>query len=238
MSLGRAGTGGAPGRQDLVGHDEGRMMPAELVARGLDLLGAERRAVGGRGALLVGRAEADHGPAGDQGRPRILLGGLDRSRNCRRIMAIHAHGMPVIGLEALDHIVRAGEVGRAVDRDAIVVEQHDQPAKLQVACQGAGLVADALHQAAIAGDRVGEVVDQLGAMARGQHAFGQRHADGIGDALAERPGGGLDAGGMAVFGVASGARAELPEVLDLVEGHVLVAGQVQQRIQQHRAMPG
>ena len=33
-------------------------------------------------------------------------------------------------------------------------------------------------------------------------------------------------------------RAELPEIPDLVERHVGVAGEVQQRIEQHRAVPG
>ena len=37
--------------------------------------------------------------------------------------------------------------------------------------------------------------------ARGKHLFGKGHADGVGQALAERPGGGLDAGGLGVFGV-------------------------------------
>ena len=35
-----------------------------------------------------------------------------------------------------------------------------------------------------------------------------------------------------------GLRAELAEILDLVERHVLVAGEIQQRIQQHRAVAG
>ena len=69
-------------------------------------------------------------------------------------------------------------------------------------------------------------------------ALGERHADGIGEALAERAGGRLDAGGMAVFGVAGGLRAELAEILDLVDRHVLVAGEIEQRIEQHRAVAG
>ena len=65
-----------------------------------------------------------------------------------------------------------------------------------------------------------------------------RHADGIGEPLAERAGGRLDAGGVAVFGMAGGLRAELAEALQLVERHALVAEQMQQRIEQHRAVPG
>jgi len=57
------------------------------------------------------------------------------------------------------------------------------------------------------------VVDQIVAELRGQHALGERHADGIAEALAERPGGGLDPRGVAVLGMSRGERAELPEAL-------------------------
>ena len=43
------------------------------------------------------------------------------------------------------------------------------------------------------------------ALAAGRHG----HADGVADALAQRPGGGLDAGGVPVLGVAGG---RLPQV--------------------------
>ena len=73
------------------------------------------------------------------------------------------------------------------------------------------LVADAFHQIAVAGDDIGLVIDQLVAEARIQHALGQRHADGSRDALAERAGRRLDAGGVAVFGMAGAGAAELAE---------------------------
>ena len=104
--------------------------------------------------------------------------------------------------------------------------------------QRGGLVADAFHQVAVAGDDIGGVIDQPGAETRGQQALAQGHADGGRDALAERPGGGLDAGGEAVFRMPRGAAAELAEIADLVDRHVGVAGQIEQRIKQHRAVPG
>ena len=70
--------------------------------------------------------------------------------------------------------------------------------------QGDRLVADALHQAAVAGDHIGPVIDQIVAEAGVQQALGQRHADRVGDALAQRPGRGLDAGRMAIFRMAGG----------------------------------
>ena len=48
-----------------------------------------------------------------------------------------------------------------------------------------------------------------------------RHADRVGEALAERAGGGLDARGDEIFRMARRPRVELAEVLDLVERHRL-----------------
>jgi hypothetical protein len=110
--------------------------------------------------------------------------------------------------------------------------------ELQAAGQADRLVADALHQAAVAGDHPGAVVDDVLAEAGGQVRLGHGHADGGGQALAQRPGGGLHARGVVHFGVARGQRAPLPEVLDLLHRHGLEAGQVQQGIEQHRAVAG
>ena len=64
--------GRAPGARAMsAGISNGGRVPAELLARRGDFVGAERGAVGGGGALLVGRAEADDRAAGDQRRARI-----------------------------------------------------------------------------------------------------------------------------------------------------------------------
>ena len=74
---------------------------------------------------------------------------------------------------------------------------------------------------------------------RGVHdALAEREADRIGEALAERAGGGLDARGVTVFGMTGGLGAKLAEMLDLVDVDVFVAGQVEQGIKQHRAVAG
>jgi hypothetical protein len=82
------------------------------------------------------------------------------------------------------------------------------------------------------------VVDDVFAEGRGEMRFGNRHPDRVAEALAERTGGGLDARRDEVFRMARRERAELPEAPDLVDGHLLVAEQVQQRIDQHRAVAG
>src|SRR3546814_4177549 len=48
----------------------------------------------------------------------------------------------------------------SVDGDPVVVPQHDQAAELQMPGKTDGFVVDALHQAAVAGDRPGPMVDQ------------------------------------------------------------------------------
>ena len=100
------------------------------------------------------------------------------------------------------------------------------------------LVAKAFHQAAVAGDHIGIVIDEIVAEARIQQPLGQRHADRRRNALPQRSGGGLDARRMAVFGMTGCLRSPLPECPEFVRCHALVARQVQQRIQQHRAMAG
>ena len=69
----------------------------------------------------------------------------------------------------------------------------------------------------------------------GEQPLGERHAHRVGDALAERAGGGLDPGRAAVFRVAGRLRVELAEALQLRQRQV-VAGQVQHRVEQHRAV--
>ncbi len=101
-----------------------------------------------------------------------------------------------------------------------------------------GFVGDAFHQAAVAGDDPGAVIHQAAAEPGGEHALGQRHSHGGGDALAERAGGGFDRRMLAELGVAGGGGMQLAELFEFVDFHAGVAGQVQQRIEQHRAVAG
>ena len=114
-----------------------------------------------------------------------------------------------------------------------VVPEDDQPPQFQVPGQGDGLVADALHQAAVAGDYVSDVVHDGVAEAGVAEPLGQGHADPVGQPLPQGPGGGLDAAGVSVLGMAGGTRAQLAEVPQLVDVHILVAGEVQQPVKQH-----
>ena len=132
-------------------------------------------------------------------------------------------------------VFRGGEAGRAVDGDAVVVEQDDQAIQAPMGGQRGGFVTDAFHQAAVTGQRVGVVIAQRRAELLAHHAFGQRHADGEADALAERAGGAFDAVGKVEFRMSRSLAAETAELFDVVDGD-FVAEQIGQRIHQHRAV--
>ena len=87
-----------------------------------------------------------------------------------------------------------------------------------MAGQAGGLAGDAFHQVAVADDGVDVVVDHVeaGAVeALRQPSFGQRHAHAVGEALPQRAGGGLDAGGVAGFGMARRLAAPLAELASI-----------------------
>ena len=99
---------------------------------------------------------------------------------------------------------------------------------------------DAFHQIAVAHDRIREVIHNGVARTievRGEKALGDGHADAVAKTLAERAAGGFDAGRQAVLGMPRRPALPLAEVTQLLEREI-VAGQVQQRVEQHRAVPG
>ena len=232
---------GIPGGIDFGRNLERWVMPAEALARALDFVLAERRAVARLVASLGRRAEADGRTHAKQGR----LGRIERGRDERRldrlrVVAVDAgDDFPAVGLETPGGIVGEPALHLAVDRDAVVIPDRDQLAETQGARNRAGLVRYSLHQATVAKEHVGVVVDHREiflVVARGQQLLGQRHAYRVRQPLAERAGRGLDRRMFAALRVARRARVPLAEALEL--GHrKIMARQVQQGIQQHRAVP-
>ena len=234
-----AGPDGAPVVDDRLRNVEWLMGPAKCRARAGDLVAAERCAMNAGCAGLGRCAISNHRAAADQCRS-VLFGARlgDGFRHSLHVMPVNGQHLPAIGGEARRGVVGNGEVGAAVDRNAVIIEQHDQPAKPHMTCHRGGLVAYTLHQAAITGDGIGEMVDKVPPMASRQMRFRHRHADGIGKSLAKRAGRRLDAAGMTEFRMTGGDGANLAEVANLRHRHVFVTGQMQQRIDQHRAMAG
>ena len=99
------------------------------------------------------------------------------------------------------------------------------------------LVAEALHEATVAGKDVSVMVDQVAAVTRRHQTFAKRHAGRVREPLAERTRRRLDTEGEVAFGMARRLAAELAEAAQLVERHAGIAGQIEQRVQQHRAVP-
>ena len=247
--VGMPGEAGSPGRLERIalrrqrphlrvrlrGDVEGFRWPVQDRLGPGDLLGPEWCAVG-RGGVLLGRCRrADDRPEANQRRLRRLRrgvgeGGVDRLEVVAVIDMQHA---PAEGAVALLDIIGERDLGVAVDGDVVVVVHHGQLAELQVAGERGGLIADTLHHVAVRGEDPGPVIDQVAAELPRQEALGDGHADGVAEPLAQRAGGGLDADGVAVFGVPRGLRTPLAEVADVVEREV-VARQVEQGVQQQR----
>ncbi len=148
--------------------------------------------------------------------------------------------MPAVRPIALWYVVAVAQRGRAVDADAVVVVEEDQLVEAQVPGERARFVADALLEVAVAHDRVDPVVEDwvVGPVeSRGHVGLPQGKPDRVCLALAQRARCDLDARRQPVFRVTRRDAFELPELLDLVERHV-VAGQEQQAVEQHRAVAG
>ncbi len=170
--------------------------------------------------MAVGAAIADGGAAADQAGPGVGLGGDDGRGDRRAVHAVDALHMPAIGLKALGPIFRVGQIRAAFDGDVVVVVEIDELAQLEVAGQTGGLAGDALHQIPVPADGVDVMVHHVEAgavVALGQPALGHGHAHARGEALAQRTRGGLDAGGVAIFGMARGLAPPLAEVFQLLQ---------------------
>jgi hypothetical protein len=229
-------------RARLIRNEErGLDRPAELLLRLLHVLDAERRAVRLEAVLLRG-TEAEMGADEDQGRPRrVGFGGLQRRIDRVDVVAVvDGDRLPPVGLEALRAILGKRHVGAGRERHRVVVVEADQLAEAEVARRARRLRGDAFHQVAVADDRPGAVVEQhvaVAVVARRQMRLGDRHADGVGEPLAERAGGDLDAFGVAALGMARRLAAPLAELLDVLERE-RVARHVQQAVEQRRAVSG
>ena len=74
------------------------------------------------------------------------VAGLERVEVLARIADVL--NVPVVGLEALHHVVGAAERRGAIDSDSVVVKDADEVAEPEMTRQRCGFVADALHEAA------------------------------------------------------------------------------------------
>jgi hypothetical protein len=142
---------------------------------------------------------------------RVRLGGGDRAidRVDVGVAGLDAQDLPAHRRVARADVLGHRQRGRAVEGDAVVVPQADQLAQPEVAGQAGRLLGHTLDDVAVADERVGVVVDDgvPGAVPElGGEPLGDRHADRVGVALPQRPGGRLDAGGQVELRVTGRAR--------------------------------
>ena len=137
------------------------------------------------------------------------------------------------------------------DGDPVAVVDPAKVAQHLVTGERGRFARYALHHVAVAAYGINVVVEHREVrpieMLR-QPAPGERHADAVAAALAQRAGRRLDAGGQVIFGMAGASAADLPKPLDIVErdrGLIetlvfgidgLHAAEMQQRVEQHRGM--
>ena len=95
---------------------------------------------------------------------------------------------------------------------------------------------DTFHHAAVAHESIGEVVNDVVTWTvklRRQRFFCNRHTDCVGNTLTQRTGGGFHTSGVTHFRVTRSFRVQLTELLQFRQRQI-VAGQVQQTVEQHR----
>ena len=203
-------------------------------------------------AGLFRRAEADDAGHPDEAGPVGHTARLVQSaaHGGQVVGVVHVLHVPAIGGEARRHVLVEGEVRAALDCDVVAVVDPGEVAEPQMRRHGRRLAADPLHHVAVAGQHVDVVVEQLVArlvVAAGEEALGHRQAHRVAATLAQRAGGGLHARGDAVLGMAGRLAVHLTELLEVVNRQgrgiavlVLVdgthAGQVDQRVEQHRGV--
>ena len=157
------------------------------------------------------------------------------------VAVLDALGVPLVGVEPLEHVLAPGHARRSVELDVVVVPEVDQLAETQVSGQGRGLGRDALLEVAVGHDRVDAMVDQL--VARPVELRRRVAAPRWPSRRRSRiPG---RAARWSLRRPASGRTRDGPGVrephwrndCEIVQGDV-VAGQMEQRVEQHAGVPG
>ena len=213
------------------------MAPADILADAGNLFGAIGAAMGLAGPCDGRRAIADDRLARDHDRLVLILRPAQRLVDLFGIVSVDGLRRPACRLKACALIGRIGKLRPAINGDRIVVEKNNQLVELQMPGQRDRFMADAFHEAAIASNNPGLVIDKIIPEARVQMPLRDRHADGCRDALAKRPRRRLDARRHEIFWMARRLCAQLAEIADVIAADTVIAGEMQQRIDEHGAMP-
>ena len=190
------------------------------------------------GARQIRSAFTDARAARNDRGTRISDRFIHCATNIGIVGAIAARHVPARRGITRKHIFARRHVDRTVDGDLVVVPQHLEAAKAEMTGQTDRLMIDAFHEAAVARDHPGAVIDKLVAEHGIEVALGHREADSHGEALAERTRGRFHARQFEILGMTGTGAADLTELADLLHRRLFIARQVKQRIDQHGAMTG
>ncbi len=230
-------TGFTPGIEQRGRNFESFRCPAECCLGGGIFSGTQRRAMHAACTGAIWRTIANDGLERDQRRAvGLSLGARQRRIDSVVIVTVNLFDIPAASLELGRNIVGEGDFRAAVDGDAVIIIKQDQLAEAKVTGKRDRFLSHAFHEAAVAAEHIRAVIDNILAELIGERAFGDCHADRAGETLTERAGGQLNAFCMTIFRMTGGLRTPLPEVLQLIDGHILVARQIERAVKQHRAV--
>jgi hypothetical protein len=111
-------------------------------------------------------------------------------------------------------------------------------AKAEVTGQADRLMIDPFHEATVARDDPGAVIDQRIAESGVQMSLCDCHANSHGQSLAQRPGGTFDPRQLEILWVPGAGAMELAKALDVVDRRRVVTRQIEQSVDQHRPVAG
>src|SRR5215218_759874 len=210
---------------DLLGDDEVLLwVEAHRLLGQTHLVLAQSCAVGGGGVYCVWGRVGDVGAYDHQRRPLPFVTGVCEClfKSLQVLGVLHALDVPAVGLKAFGPgLTVKGDGRRTIYGDVVIVVDVDELAQGQVSGDGGRLGGDTLHKIAVRADGVGVVVHDLvpdPVVPARQEAFGDAHPSPVGEALSQRPGRGLYAGGVLSLGVSRCSGPPLPEVFNVVQG--------------------
>ena len=169
-----------------------------------------------------------------------LLRGLERIEKRLHVVSVDLLDLEAVGFETLPSVFALGHVCHCIERDSVVVVNEDQVIEAEMPGERARLRGNAFLQTAVARETNHVLVENHvlgGVEPRRGHLRRHRHADGIRDALPERPGSAFHARRFKKLRMPRRLAVQLPELLDLFHRQI-VSAQVEPGVKEHAAVSG
>ena len=192
-------------------------------------------------ALLCRTAIADLGMNNDYRRSVcVCLGCLNScSDGVKIISVLYLKYAEAVCFHALCHIFPERNVCISLNGNIVGIIDYDQLSKSQSTCQRECFRGKSLHHTAVSAQYIGIMVYDFAVFFvkySSQMSFSHSHAHCHAHTLSQRTGSCFYAYGMSVLRMSRCQRTSLTEVLNIINGEISVSEQMEQRVQQHRAM--